>query len=277
MHNDRVKTILNKIDYNLKEVFENVEIKRLGNTKEETFEIKLSGVKNNPNNKAELVIQMTESTIYEGSLIWKYKTNPLNENSMYVTRTSTIGSMAMDVEDIVTENRFAKEYLESLLESINESAEAFAYDENIKNSILQAIESTWTDTDMGSGYRFSIDNPFTGETMEQKSYLDIWDSDEYPELEDWKQEMHNWGFQSFQEQVLSNRHIVDEFAEYSQRDEDFNESFDFDFDEEVVVEGTNGTIIDREKLVVESVEYNVYQVYLDGVQKSVFEYDIDKK
>ena len=190
MHSNRVKEVLNKMDYNLKEIFETVEINRLENQRELTFEVKLKGFKSDPNNKAELVMYMTESTIYESSMIWKYKSNPLNENSMYITRTSTLNSMAMDIEDILTENRFATEYLDTLLESVNESVE----------------------------------------TEEKTTEI-----------------------------------------------ESIDESFEFDFDEDVVFEGTEATIIDREKLVVESVEYNVYQVYIDGVQKSIFEYDLKKK
>lgn len=189
MHSNRVKELLNKMDYNLKEVFESVEINRLDNQKELTFEVKLKGVKSNPNNKAELVMYMTESTIYDNSMIWKYKTNPLNENSMYITRTSTINSVAMDIEDIINENRFDKEYLDSLLVSMNES---------LTDECVVEVES-------------------------------------------------------------------------------IDESYEFNFDEEVVVEGVEATIIDRDKIVFENVEYNVYQVYIDGVQKSVFEYDLKKK
>lgn len=190
MQSNRVKELLNRMDYNLKEVFESVEIKRLDNQRELTFEVKLNGFKSNPNNRAELVFLISESTIYDNSMIWKYKTNPLSENSIYITRTSTLNSIAMDVEDILTENRFDKEYLNTLLDSINESL----------NSEESAIEE---------------------ETIE--------------------------------------------------------EDFEFNFEEEVLIEGVEGIIIDREKLVVESVEYNVYQVYIEGVQKSVFEYDLKKK
>jgi len=85
--------------------------------------------------------------------------------------------------------------------------------------------------------------------------------------------MYEGGYESFKTEVLSNQHIVDEFTEYLQKDE----GFEFDFDEEVIVEGVMGNIIDRDKLVVESVRYNVYKVYIDGVQESIFEYDLKKK
>jgi len=189
MQSNKLLELLNKMDFNLKEVFENVDIKQLDNQKELTFEVKLSKFKSDSNNRAELVFQISESTIYENSMIWKYKTNPLNENSIYITRTSTLNSIAMDMSAIILESRFDKEYLTTLAGSINESVD-----------------------------------------------------------------------------------IIDEVS-----DETMVGDFEFDLDEVVSIDDIDGVVTDREKITVEKVNYNVYQVNIDGARKSVFEYDLKKK
>lgn len=187
---DRLKEFLNRMDYNLKTVFECVEINRLENQKKLIFEVKLSKFKSNPNNKAELVFYINESTIYDNSMIWEYKINPLDENSPCVTRTSTLDSLIIDTRDIINEDRFSREYLNTLLDQIDES------------------------------------------------------------------------------QHIDGEEIID-----------IDDSFEFNIKEVVLIDidDKEGIIIDREKLVVENIRYNVYQVCIDDVQKSIFEYDINKK
>lgn len=255
MHSNRVKEILNKVDYNLKEVFESVEINRLDNQREITFEVKLKGFKSNPNNKAELVMYMTESTIYDNSMIWKYKTNPLNENSTYVTRTSTLNSIAMDVEDIVTENRFAKDYLDTLLVSMNESVEYIGDDSPIRVKVTGKYAKDNAESIVNILDEFyDIDATF----IDSDSESVILDVSPYSSYDGTREDFENF---------------VNDNEYFHKVDDDY----EFNFDEEVIVEGEAGIIIDRDKLVVENVEYNVYQVYIDGVQKSIFEYDLKKK
>ena len=192
MRNDIIRKTINQIDSELKGQFENVDITRLENTKELTFSINLSGFKKNPNSKAIISMSMVESSIFEGSVIWKYKTNPLDSDSMEITRTSTVGTIGTDVCEIVEGDRFAKDYLDSL---------------------YKLSESVASDID-----------------------------EESPEIEVEK-----------------------------------DPTFEFELDDEVIVESITGSILDRERLSVGNVDYNVYQVYLNGEMKSVFEYDIIKK
>lgn len=45
---------------------------------------------------------------------WSYFSNPLDENSVLVERSSSLDNFASDVKDIFEKNRFSKEYLSEL-------------------------------------------------------------------------------------------------------------------------------------------------------------------
>ena len=311
MQSNRVKEVLNKMDYNLKEIFETVEINRLDNQRELTFEVKLKGFKAKPSNKAELLMYMTETAIFENSMIWRYKTNPLDENSMYVTRTSTLNSMSMDVEQIINENRFATEYLDTLLVSMNESMD-------------KDIDSVYRLEQLAGGDWIVVDNHGT-EVAREKNRIDALDikrelfyslsnkdneSGEYTGEDspirvkvtgkyavDHAEAVINilddsYGIGASFVDVDGDSVILDviPYSSYKGTREDFenfvndneyfykvDDDYDFDADEEVLYEGVEAIIIDRDMLVVESVKYNVYQVYVDGIEKSIFEYDLKKK
>jgi hypothetical protein len=45
---------------------------------------------------------------------WTYSSNPLNENSENIERTSSVNGFLNDVSDIFEKNRFSEDYLKKL-------------------------------------------------------------------------------------------------------------------------------------------------------------------
>ena len=104
-----LKVNINKVHSNLTNNYENVSIvekndKKFGNY----FELSVK-----ENNK-DLKIILSKQNIENQKFNWSYYSNPLDENSYLVERTSDINSFIKDVEDIFEKNRFDSDYLEKL-------------------------------------------------------------------------------------------------------------------------------------------------------------------
>jgi len=65
-------------------------------------------------NNKDLKIILSKQNIENQKFNWSYYSNPLDENSYLVERTSDINSFIKDVEDIFEKNRFDSDYLEKL-------------------------------------------------------------------------------------------------------------------------------------------------------------------
>ncbi len=104
-----LKVNINKVHSNLTNNYENVSIvekndKKFGNY----FELSVK-----ESNK-DLKIILSKQNIENQKFNWSYYSNPLDENSYLVERTSDINSFIKDVEDIFEKNRFDSDYLEKL-------------------------------------------------------------------------------------------------------------------------------------------------------------------
>lgn len=109
-----IKETLNKIDYNLTECFENVIIEQLENTKVPMFKATVNGLKSNKDVNGDVIFTMEASGINEGSVMWDYKINPLDENSETIKKVSTLVSIPDEIADILKKQRFSKEYITHL-------------------------------------------------------------------------------------------------------------------------------------------------------------------
>jgi hypothetical protein len=104
-----LKVNINKIHSDLTNNYENVSIvektdKKFGNY----FELSVQ-----ENNK-DLKIVLSKQNIENQKFDWSYYSNPLDENSYLVERSSDINSFIQDVEDIFEKSRFDSDYLEKL-------------------------------------------------------------------------------------------------------------------------------------------------------------------
>lgn len=104
-----LKVNINKIHSDLTNGYEDVSIvektdKKFGNY----FELSVQ-----ENNK-DLKIVLSKQNIENQKFNWSYYSNPLDENSYLVERSSDINGFIKDVEDIFEKNRFDSDYLEKL-------------------------------------------------------------------------------------------------------------------------------------------------------------------
>jgi hypothetical protein len=134
-----IKSNINKIDFDLKNLFENVYIKEktLGN--QFYFEIKANSTFFNINEsttwkRAESIVKIDKRDLLSNNIKWSYSTNPLNESAHIVERFSSIDTIAKDIYETITKSRMDKSYfasLEDIVESINENVTEITKDDLI--------------------------------------------------------------------------------------------------------------------------------------------------
>jgi len=122
-----IKAKINKLDSDLKRLFEKVEIKEKNN-RGFFFEIKVESVfllEGYNYKNVHLIVEVEMKNLVKDNIKWTYLTNPLKESkSDKVERVSTIYTMAKDILEVVTSKKMNKEYFESLedyVELINEN------------------------------------------------------------------------------------------------------------------------------------------------------------
>ena len=125
-----IKQKINKLDYQLKEIFENVYIheKSIGN--QFFFSINCNGEFWNLNEsksyqRVEVKIVIHKSDLIKDPIHWSYSSNPTNENAHWIDKISTTDRLAKDVEDVVINCRMDESYFQNLpyiLEDLNEDS-----------------------------------------------------------------------------------------------------------------------------------------------------------
>lgn len=97
---------INKIHSNLINNFDEVKIEEKSNTKFGKY-FEISSISEGMEVKMILTLKDLESS----NVNWSYFSNPLNENSDLVERTSSIFTLTQDVKDVISKKRFSEEYL----------------------------------------------------------------------------------------------------------------------------------------------------------------------
>ena len=104
-----LKHNINKIDVELSDIFESVTISEGSDINTGNY-VKLSIIEGNK--EARVIIR--KSDLDNDRFNWKYYSNPLNENSDLVERTSVVDSFVSDIKDIFEKNRFDSDYIENI-------------------------------------------------------------------------------------------------------------------------------------------------------------------
>jgi hypothetical protein len=141
-----IRQRINKLDFELKEIFENVYIheKSVGN--QFYFTIDCNGEFWNLNEsqayqRVEVKLVIHKSDLVKDPVSWSYSSDPTNENSHWVHKVSNFDSLSKDIEDVVLNCRMDESYFLNLpfvLENLNEdSPEEYVDDEGkeIKNKL----------------------------------------------------------------------------------------------------------------------------------------------
>ncbi len=64
--------------------------------------------------KKELIVNINKSSLEKNLFDWTYNSDPLNENSDLIERTSTLDKFIVDITDVFEKNRFSSDYLKKL-------------------------------------------------------------------------------------------------------------------------------------------------------------------
>lgn len=123
-----IKENINKIDRDLKELFENVYISEVTDRNNYLFSIKANQMFlfENCRKRIEVDVLINKENLKTNTITWSYSTNPLNENADRIERVSLINNIANDMYDVASNKRMVKEYFENLeehVEAINENEE----------------------------------------------------------------------------------------------------------------------------------------------------------
>ena len=116
-----IKQNINKIDFDLKNLFENVFISEKTDRNKYFFSISANkmflfeGCKKRIEVKLDIDFEDLKTNVVK----WKYSLNPLTENAQTIERVSYINNIANDIYDIASNKRMVKEYFDSLEEHVD--------------------------------------------------------------------------------------------------------------------------------------------------------------
>lgn len=121
-----IKENINKIDYDLKNLFSEVKISEKTDRGNYFFEVNATDYTQFKGEKkeAQVRVEISKPDLMRSVVKWSYYTNPLNENSEKIERISFVDNIAVDIHEILTGHKMETEYfesLDSLYELINES------------------------------------------------------------------------------------------------------------------------------------------------------------
>lgn len=138
---------INKIDFDLKELFENVQISEISKGNQFFFEIsansKFSNINESINNKrVETKVLINKNDLQSNNIRWKYSPNPFDKSCELIERVSSIDNISNEIFETITKCKMHKEYfnnLDILVDSINESNVTIDRKESISESITSLL------------------------------------------------------------------------------------------------------------------------------------------
>ena len=129
-----MKTEINKIDYELKNLFENVSINEL--TNKNRFYIQIIA----ENNNIKVKLNIDKDQLDKSLIKWEYYPNP-NEN-LIIERISNIDTLSFDIFDIFKSKRLDKTYIKENFKEKELIKEDFKFDEDdLSLSIKEELET----------------------------------------------------------------------------------------------------------------------------------------
>lgn len=143
-----LKSRINKLDYDLKEIFENVYIKEKSIGNQFFYDISCNGEFWNLNEsqayqRVEVKLIIHKSDLLKENISWMYSSNPSNETAHYVSRESSLDKLANDIGDVVKSMRMDESYFQNLpfvIENLNSYSPVEVTDTDAK-ILKEKIES----------------------------------------------------------------------------------------------------------------------------------------
>ena len=135
-----IKENINKIDYELKNLFDSVNITQKSRKGEFYLEISTTSIINESNfsKKIEVKVEILNKNLNSNFIEWSYYSDPTNESSK-IGRLSSINTISKDIKEVLTKKFLSKDYLDSIepiYETINESNTNLSQTDTI-NDILK--------------------------------------------------------------------------------------------------------------------------------------------
>lgn len=167
-----IRENINRIDFQLKNLFENVEITEKNN-KVGYFEIIASSLVDVDGEKkrAQVKAFITKPALESNIVNWSYCVNPSNVTSDVIERVSNIDNVANDIYDVVKSKRMEKEYFESLqseYELILKSVE-----EKFEDKISSLLEKFGVNEKLIVESKFNLDGSTPEKTISIKKELKL--------------------------------------------------------------------------------------------------------
>lgn len=167
-----IRENINRIDFQLKNLFENVEITEKNN-KVGYFEIIASSLVDVDGEKkrAQVKAFITKPALESNIVKWSYCVNPSNVTSDVIERVSNIDNVANDIYDVVKSKRMEKEYFESLqseYELILKSVE-----EKFEDKISSLLEKFGVNEKLIVESKFNLDGSTPEKTISIKKELKL--------------------------------------------------------------------------------------------------------
>lgn len=140
-----IKQNINKIDFDLKKLFENVYIAEKADKGNFYFSITANkmflfeGCKK----RIEVKVDINKNDLNSTIVKWNYSLNPLNESAEKIERVSYIQNIANEIFDVASNRRMIKEYFDALeahVDLINENTTGNLNEDLILSSIKKYIQ-----------------------------------------------------------------------------------------------------------------------------------------
>ena len=159
-----IKENINKIDFELKNLFDSVVITEKTKRGEFLFEVNASKVLevDGLDKKVEIKLEIAKPSLNSNTIKWSYYINPLKESSERIEIVSDIDTIASDIFKVVSKKRMATEYFESLSPFIGE------VELIVENNQYKSLDKLGNKGLVDILERFSI----TDEILNESKYID---------------------------------------------------------------------------------------------------------
>ena len=145
MISENIKRNLNKLDFELKELYSDVKITEKSTYNQFFYQIAAVGnfeIFENQKNIIKSLILIEKNSLNFDTITWKYCVNPSKPNSEYIERVSKIDELAKDIQNTVTKKQMDFNYFKSTpigYEMINESI--IKEEITLEDEILSIVEN----------------------------------------------------------------------------------------------------------------------------------------
>lgn len=137
---------LNRLDFELKELYSNVKITEKTTHNQFFYQIEAVGnfeIFENQKNTVKSLILIEKNNLNFDMVTWKYSVNPSNSKSEFIERVSKIEELAKDIHNTITKKQLDFNYLKStpvVLEVINEQLNVELESISLEKNILNIVE-----------------------------------------------------------------------------------------------------------------------------------------